>query len=659
MVFKMGAIIGRIFSSSRDQVLISASEKTSVNVGDILYVKINGLNRVLLLHVEDVVSKLPTGVSRTLGLIPSGIEPSGSIIETSREETIVAKPLFSLIRGKEVSVTRVTAPPPVNMPVHILSNEDEESRKIMEFFSKGIVFETAETTIPFGVLRSGTASTTMERERKYFETAKITVNIETLIPKHILVSGQTGAGKTTSVMGLIVNWALHASKPIGWLIIDRHGEYGKYSTGLEETFLNKLSKALEVNENEEVESVKIYVYKLSFTLNPSEHPLPKVEVKYAPINVGSLTVDDIAMALDLKDEETVWLEMILETLESIVLSSDLEDSWKNIFSRTKEGNLSGHLLPLLIVTVDNICNYEGVGAKEKKGIYKEFVQQGIYIQKLRLWRNRTASILNLTTKKIPEGRGVIVVLDDSRSIFKISGIFKNKSALKKLLKALVTSPILTAKQSLPNYKWYYVGEEEETVALENGVSIGDIIDKIEEGNIVVLDISTAPTNQADALVLNVVRRLLLNRIGLTPAEIGRRKVVAIVSEEAPLYLTPDKVRSPRNAFARIAREGRKFNIGLVAITQLATIIDKQLLANMNTYVVLRTKFRTDIEYFSSIGVPPHEIPVLNDREGYIYTPDLKVKDPIPAYFKGWFEIKIESEEKTKTLREVCEMLSEV
>ncbi|OYT60269.1 MAG: hypothetical protein B6U75_02135 [Desulfurococcales archaeon ex4484_217_1] len=190
--------------------------------------------------------------------------------------------------------------------------------------------------------------------------------------------------------------------------------------------------------------------------NPSEHPLPKVEVKYAPINVGSLTVDDIAMALDLKDEETVWLEMILETLESIVLSSDLEDSWKNIFSRTKEGNLSGHLLPLLIVTVDNICNYEGVGAKEKKGIYKEFVQQGIYIQKLRLWRNRTASILNLTTRKIPEGRGVIVVLDDSRSIFKISGIFKNKSALKKLLKALVTSPILTAKQSLPNYKWYYV-----------------------------------------------------------------------------------------------------------------------------------------------------------------------------------------------------------
>ncbi|OYT60268.1 MAG: hypothetical protein B6U75_02130, partial [Desulfurococcales archaeon ex4484_217_1] len=71
-----------------------------------------------------------------------------------------------------------------------------------------------------------------------------------------------------------------------------------------------------------------------------------------------------------------------------------------------------------------------------------------------------------------------------------------------------------------------------------------MFDKIEEGNIVVLDISTAPTNQADALVLNVVRRLLLDRIGLTPAEIGRRKVVAIVSEEAPLYLTPDKVRSP-------------------------------------------------------------------------------------------------------------------
>lgn len=659
MVFKMGSIVGRIFSSSKDEVLISVSGEAKVNVGDILYIKISGLDNVLLLHVEDIKSKLPTGVSRTLGLIPSGVEPSGSIIETSVEEVIVAKPLFTLRRGAEINVTRAITPPSVNAPAYMLSNDDEESRKIMEFFSKGIAQEITEAAIPVGVLRSGTASTRDEKERKYFETAKIIANIETLIPKHILVSGQTGAGKTTSVMGLIINWALHSAKPIGWLIIDRHGEYSKYSTGLEEMFLNKLSKALKANSNEEISTLRTYVYRLSFSPKEPEYPTSKVEVNYAPINVGSLTVDDVAMALDLRDEETVWLEMIIETLESIIMSSDLEESWKNIFKRSKEGSLSGHLLPLLVTIVDNVCNYEGVGAKEKKGVYREFVQQGIYIQKLRLWRNRIASILNINTRKIPEHGGVIVVLDDSRSIFKISGIFKGKSALKKLLKAVVTSPILSARQPLTNYKWYTVGGEEEAIALENGIPINTIIEKVEKGNIVILDISTAPSNQADAFVLNVVRRLLLGRLGLTPKEISMKNIIAIVSEEAPLYLTPDKVRSPRNAFARIAREGRKFNIGLIAITQLATLIDKQLLANMNTYVVLRTKFRSDIEYFSSIGVPPHEIPLLNDREGYIYTPDLKVKDPIPTYFKGWFEINIEEKGRPKTLKEISKMLSEV
>lgn len=659
MVFKMGSIVGRIFSSSKDEVLISVSGEVKVNVGDILYVKIDGLNNVLLLRVEDVKSKLPAGVNRTLGLIPSGVEPSGSIIETSVEEVIVAKPLFTLRRGAEINVTKAVTPPPVNVPVCLLLNDDEESRKIMEFFSKGIAQEVTEATIPIGVLRSGTASTRDERERKYFETAKIIANIKTLIPKHILVSGQTGAGKTTSVMGLIINWALHSANPIGWLIIDRHGEYSKYSTGLEEMFLNKLSKALKANSSEEISTLRTYVYKLSFNSKEPEYPTSKVEVNYAPINVGSLTVDDVAMALDLRDEETVWLEMIVETLESIIMSSDLEESWKNIFRRSDEGSLSGHLLPLLIAIVDNVCNYEGVGVKEKKGVYREFVQQGIYIQKLRLWRNRIASILNINTRKIPEHGGVIVVLDDSRSIFKISGIFKSKSALKKLLKAVVTSPILSVKQSLTNYKWYTIGDEEEVIVLENGISINTIIEKVEKGNIVILDISTAPSNQADAFILNVIRRLLLGRLGLTPKEINMRNIIAIVSEEAPLYLTPDKVKSPRNAFARIAREGRKFNIGLIAITQLATLIDKQLLANMNTYVVLRTKFRSDIEYFSSIGVPPHEIPLLNDREGYIYTPDLKVKDPIPTYFKGWFEIDMEKEGKPRTLKEIGKILSEV
>ena len=41
-----------------------------------------------------------------------------------------------------------------------------------------------------------------------------------------------------------------------------------------------------------------------------------------------------------------------------------------------------------------------------------------------------------------------------------------------------------------------------------------------------------------------------------------------------------------NIFSRIAREGRKFKIGLTAITQLPSVIPRQILANMGTKIIL-------------------------------------------------------------------------
>jgi len=41
-----------------------------------------------------------------------------------------------------------------------------------------------------------------------------------------------------------------------------------------------------------------------------------------------------------------------------------------------------------------------------------------------------------------------------------------------------------------------------------------------------------------------------------------------------------------NVFSGIAREGRKFGIGLLAITQLPSMIPKEILANINTKIIL-------------------------------------------------------------------------
>ncbi len=69
-------------------------------------------------------------------------------------------------------------------------------------------------------------------------------------------------------------------------------------------------------------------------------------------------------------------------------------------------------------------------------------------------------------------------------------------------------------------------------------------------------------------------------------ELDAKPVVSIVLEEAPRVLGKDVLENGTNVFEQIAREGRKFKIGLVAITQLPSLIPRSILANMNTKIIL-------------------------------------------------------------------------
>lgn len=73
-----------------------------------------------------------------------------------------------------------------------------------------------------------------------------------------------------------------------------------------------------------------------------------------------------------------------------------------------------------------------------------------------------------------------------------------------------------------------------------------------------------------------------------------KPVISIVIEEAPRVLSDEVLRtSGSNIYSDIAREGRKFKIGLVAITQLTSLIPKTILANMNTKIILGNELSTE------------------------------------------------------------------
>ncbi|MEX2119482.1 MAG: ATP-binding protein [Pirellulales bacterium] len=105
----------------------------------------------------------------------------------------------------------------------------------------------------------------------------------------------------------------------------------------------------------------------------------------------------------------------------------------------------------------------------------------------------------------------------------------------------------------------------------------------------VLDFNGVPSDAADAAI-GVVLNLLLEvalRCEVGGEGIGRPSPVLLVLEEAHRYLGEGASALTRNSANRIAREGRKYGVGLLLVTQRPTELPKTALAQCGTIVALR------------------------------------------------------------------------
>ena len=119
-------------------------------------------------------------------------------------------------------------------------------------------------------------------------------------------------------------------------------------------------------------------------------------------------------------------------------------------------------------------------------------------------------------------------------------------------------------------------------------TLRDILEGLENGNKIILDTSLF-TDEVELLIGSIILHGLLYKYKNYKQEgtLDSKPVVSIVVEEAPRVLSSEVLTSMGdNIYSDIAREGRKFRIGLVAITQLASLIPKTVLANMNTKIIL-------------------------------------------------------------------------
>jgi DNA helicase HerA-like ATPase len=127
------------------------------------------------------------------------------------------------------------------------------------------------------------------------------------------------------------------------------------------------------------------------------------------------------------------------------------------------------------------------------------------------------------------------------------------------------------------------------IAADAHVSVGAaVLRDLREGKVVLVDVSGLGSTE-EVLVASFLTRRVLDEWSSAylddPDAHLRMPVVAIVLEEAQRVLGASKDRES-NVFPRVAREGRKFKVGLCAVTQQPKLLDGELLSQFNTFFIL-------------------------------------------------------------------------
>lgn len=170
-----------------------------------------------------------------------------------------------------------------------------------------------------------------------------------------------------------------------------------------------------------------------------------------------------------------------------------------------------------------------------------------------------------------------------------------------------------------------------------------IFEKIERavlnGKTIIIDTSLLSSEAEKLSSAAIVSRLFSyfrRTKQVNPESFKQFPELLIVFEEAPRVLGTNALSHGTNVFERIAREGRKFKVGLCAITQMPSLIPKEILSQMNTKIILGMPAPADrnavIESSAqSINDESTEIQMLDKGEAIITSPFIDFPLPVKVF----------------------------
>jgi hypothetical protein len=185
----------------------------------------------------------------------------------------------------------------------------------------------------------------------------------------------------------------------------------------------------------------------------------------------------------------------------------------------------------------------------------------------------------------------------------------------------------------------------------------EITKALEDGKKVIIDTSRL-LDEAELLIGSIISGGIFHRFQKYKSEgtLEEKPVVSVVIEEAPRVLGADVLAARGdNIYSTIAREGRKFKVGLIAITQLVSLIPRTILANMNTKIILGNELAAERQAVmesaaQDLSTDDRTIASLDKGEAIVSSNFTRFAVPIQIpLFEKYIEESQEPKEKSKTV----------
>lgn len=115
----------------------------------------------------------------------------------------------------------------------------------------------------------------------------------------------------------------------------------------------------------------------------------------------------------------------------------------------------------------------------------------------------------------------------------------------------------------------------------------DIIKKIKTNAANIIDLGSVDEHASDIIVSHVLEKVLKKRKDFLRDKEGLKFPIFIILEEAHILAPKNRDTRSKRWISRIAREGRKFGVGLCIVSQSPKSLDPDALSQANNMIILR------------------------------------------------------------------------